>query len=468
MSTGSIRPAAVAGIFYPSDAIELKELLSGFLERGRLALVGRESATTRALVAPHAGYRFSGAVAGVAYASLRSRATEIDRVILFSPSHRVAFSGIALSSARQFETPLGRVEIDVRSSSLVAALPFAQTMDAAHAEEHGIEVHLPFLQLVLPRFKLLPLVVGECQPEQIVELIERLEPLDRSLILVSSDLSHYLDSETARELDGATAAAIEAGAPESVPEGGACGIVPLRALLSYANSHNLSAETLELRTSADVGGSKDRVVGYGAFRFVDADLVSETTGEEPLSSDERQALLEAAKHALVYAAQTEQELPIQLLTYSDALLEFRSSFVTLKQAGELRGCIGSLFASRPLVEDVVHNAYGAAILDKRFSPLRESELPGLEIHISLLSPIERLEARSEKDVLALLRPDVDGVMLQYQDMRGSFLPVMWKRFTTPHELLSRLKEKAGLSADFWAPQVEVFRFAVIQEIHGHL
>jgi len=264
----STRRPAVAGSFYPGDARALRAQVRACLEEGRRRqadLVG--AVRPKALVVPHAGYVYSGPVAGSAYALVAPWAAEIRRVVLLGPSHRVALEGLATSTAAAWETPLGDVALDVAGAAALARLPQVRPLDAAHAREHSLEVQLPFLQELLPAFALLPLVVGDAPPRAVAEVLEAVWGGDETLVLVSSDLSHYHDYDTARALDAAASAAIEALRPEALDEESACGRVPVRGLLVAARGHGLAARTLDLRSSGDTAGPRDQVVGYGAYAF---------------------------------------------------------------------------------------------------------------------------------------------------------------------------------------------------------
>jgi AmmeMemoRadiSam system protein B len=221
----------------------------------------------KALIAPHAGYIYSGPVAASAYACLASQAESIRRVVLLGPSHRAAFYGIAAPISSAFETPLGEVDVDQEAIQSLLDLPWVQRSDDPHLQEHCLEVQLPFLQTVLKHFKLLPLLVGEAQPDQVAEVIDRLWGGSETLIVISSDLSHYFDYESARKLDMKTTQAIEALRGEDIGFDQACGCLPVQGLLSVARKRGLREKTLDLRNSGDTAGPRDHVVGYGAYVF---------------------------------------------------------------------------------------------------------------------------------------------------------------------------------------------------------
>jgi AmmeMemoRadiSam system protein B len=257
-----VRPPAFAGSFYPADAGELRRLVQ-FCLAGAVPCEARR--TLKAFVLPHAGLIYSGPVAGSGYLCLERDRDTVQRVVLVGPSHRVAFKGLAASEASSFATPLGEVPLDEAAIAGVLELPQVQLLEAAHAHEHSLEVQLPFLQVALGSFKLVPLVVGEASAEEVGEVLDRLWGGPETRIVVSSDLSHYHDSTLARKLDEETAEAIEQLQPVMTEQ--ACGATPLNGLLCAARHHRLHGHTLDLRNSGDTAGDHSRVVGYGAFAF---------------------------------------------------------------------------------------------------------------------------------------------------------------------------------------------------------
>ena len=263
-----VRQPAVAGVFYPADPDALGALLVAYLAEARTGAAGdANEPLPKALVVPHAGYVYSGPIAASAYVQLERERQRVERVVLLGPSHRVALEGLAVPSADRFATPLGDIVLDRVALDRALALPQVSLCDAAHEAEHSLEVQLPFLQRVLGDFVLVPFAVGDATGAQVAELLELLWNGPETLILVSSDLSHYRDYETARSLDTATSRAIEELAPDRLDFESACGRVPLRGLLLAARRHGLRARLLDLRSSGDTAGPRDRVVGYGAYRF---------------------------------------------------------------------------------------------------------------------------------------------------------------------------------------------------------
>lgn len=257
-----IRSTAVAGTFYPSQPQQLQQQVEHYLQQGV-----HSNITPKALIAPHAGYIYSGPIAGSAYRALKPHRQQIRRVVLLGPSHHVAFKGIAAPGSDRFETPLGEIEIDQQALQQIAPLPQVTIMDEPHVMEHSLEVQLPFLQTVLEQFTLLPLVVGDADAATVAEVLERLWGGDETLIVISSDLSHYLPYSRAQQQDQISSLAIEQLDESALQRESACGRAPINGLLHIAKQKQLVAKRIDLRNSGDTAGDRQRVVGYGAYLF---------------------------------------------------------------------------------------------------------------------------------------------------------------------------------------------------------
>ncbi|MDD5328470.1 MAG: AmmeMemoRadiSam system protein B [Sulfuricella sp.] len=262
-----IRPAAVAGSFYTGQAEPLAEEIASLLA-GVAQRLEKPGILPKAVIVPHAGYIYSGPVAAGAYALLRQGRDVYRRVVLLGPVHRVPVRGLALPDAEGFATPLGVVPLDLEAMAGLAELPQVVRFDQAHAWEHSLEVQLPFLQTVLNDFKLVPLAVGDATPQEVAEVLERLWGGRETLIVISSDLSHFLPYREAQRTDGATAQAILA-LRGPLDHQQACGGTPVNGLLVAARNHRLQPLLLDLRNSGDTAGDKSRVVGYAAFAFTE-------------------------------------------------------------------------------------------------------------------------------------------------------------------------------------------------------
>ncbi|MBW3614608.1 MAG: AmmeMemoRadiSam system protein B [Actinobacteria bacterium] len=262
MRTGRVRPPAVAGMFYPADPAALQAAVTAALEGAGGPPPGT---APKAVIAPHAGYVFSGPVAASAYARVQPLRGQVERVVLMGPAHTIALDSIAASGADAFATPLGLVPVDTEARDRLVAAGKVVVSDRAHAAEHSLEVHLPFIQLTLGDVAIVPLVVGQVAASRVADALEEVWGGPETLVVVSSDLSHYHDHRSAQTLDRRTAAAIVSKDAEALGSGDACGVFPVRGLLVAARRRGLDVELIDLRTSADTAGDPDRVVGYGAF-----------------------------------------------------------------------------------------------------------------------------------------------------------------------------------------------------------
>lgn len=455
----SIRQAAVAGQFYPDNASELSATVKRYLAAAEVI----DRPVPKAIIAPHAGYVYSGAIAATAYARIAPAAGQITRVVLLGPCHRVPLRGLALSSAEAFASPLGNIALDHDARQRLLVLPQVQVFDETHRLEHSLEVHLPFLQVVLGDFTLVPIVVGEASPDEVADVLEAVWGGPETLIVISTDLSHFENYETARRMDETTSRAIENLDPAAIGRHDACGRNPVGGMLAMARRRGLKVSTLELRNSGDTAGTKDRVVGYGSWVFVDSatpaddDFAAKTRA---LLTEHGTTLLHLAAASIEYGLDRGRPPIVDLNQSAPALRENGASFVTLKRDGRLRGCIGSSVANMPLVRDVSQHAYAAAFQDPRFSPLKRSEIDGLSLSlsVSVLSAPSPMTFSGESELLANLKPRIDGLIIADGPRRALFLPSVWEQLGQPKVFLSHLKQKAGLSVDHWSDGFKAWHF----------
>jgi AmmeMemoRadiSam system protein B/AmmeMemoRadiSam system protein A len=476
--SGLVRRPVVAGAFYPGEADALASLIDRMLDdAGTNELDG----DVMALVAPHAGYMYSGAVAAHAYAAVAGR--RYDTVIVVAPSHRVAFRGASVFDGGSYETPLGGVPVD---RATVATLREKGLVfdPRAHAQEHSLEVQVPFLQRALSSFEIVAIVMGE-QSEAAVRTLAgsladavRERPGRRFLLVASTDLSHYHDQRTANVLDGVAVEAVDAFDPEGLlsalasGECEACGGGPTAAVLMAARSLGADrAEVLRYATSGDVTGDMSQVVGYMAAAVLSSGDGGETSGRENetanteapadgrrLTDEERRELLRLARASIVAALRGDPPPTPRMMT--PVFEEPSGAFVTLNDRGRLRGCIGAVLATRPLVENVLAMAVEAAFRDPRFPPVREDELDRLDIEISVMSPLEHVEDVSE---IAVGR---DGLIIQREGSSGLLLPQVATEYGWDREMfLDHTCQKAGLPPGTWRkPGTTILRFSA--EVFG--
>jgi MEMO1 family protein len=447
-----VRPPAVARLFYPGEARALADEVTAFLEHS--AEAPPAPGFPKLVIVPHAGYIYSGPVAASAYDLLRPAHGIVRRVVMLGPCHRVPVHGLALPAARAFDTPLGRIPLDLAAIAAIRDLPQVIESAATHAEEHALEVQLPFLQQVLGTFSLVPLVVGSVAPEKVAEVLERLWGGDETLIVISSDLSHYHPYETAREIDRATVRAIldfDAG----ITHEQACGATPVAGALIAAKRKGLAPRLLDCRNSGDTAGGREQVVGYASFAL--------DSGQARYAAQHGRALLRIARAAIAEALDGDfAPGPGEPAADETWLKEWRATFVTLKQDEELRGCVGSLEAQRPLAADVAANACAAAFQDTRFAPLTREEFARTDLEVSLLSAPKRLLFEGHADLLARLRPGVDGVILECGDRRSTYLPQVWEGLSDPERFIASLKQKAGIPENTSTERCRIKRYSVLK------
>jgi hypothetical protein len=468
--SGVVRQPAVAGAFYPGSAAELRTAVEGYLAQASEVEGPGELV---AFIVPHAGYVYSAPVAAWAYRQLEGK--HFDAVAVIGPSHQVPFAGIALSAADQWATPLGEVAVDRAGCEAIRRSdPGATISDIPHAPEHSIEVQLPFLQMTLKEFRLLPVLMQDYSRPNCEAAARAIAEYARGrsvLLIASSDMSHYPSYSDAVRVDGETLKAITSLDPDrvaavcadllrkNVPNLGTClcGEGPVRTVLMAARMLGADrAKVLRYANSGDIpGGPRDRVVGYGAIALYRTKAAAPAAGAaSTLSPAQRRRLLALARSAIETYVRSGKR--VEVPDSDPAFGRPAAAFVTLKERGELRGCIGSLEPDAPLAQTVRDRAINAATGDPRFPPVAAAELPLLEIEISVLSPVRRVASADEIDIRK------HGVIVESGLRRGVFLPQVaqetgWDRDT----LLSRLcEEKAGLPADAWRKGAALYVFTV--------
>ncbi len=466
----SVREPAVAGIFYPDQREVLSHLVDQLLDQATTIRQG----DLKALICPHAGYAYSGPVAASGFRLLRG--LHFKNVVILGPAHFAALDQASISSADVFRTPLGDVPVSPAARLLAKRAPFAldprcyveppDWVPAAARSgpgamragtwEHADEVEMPFLQKTLGEFAVVPVVMGDVAP---ADAARALEPLldTNTLLVVSSDLSHYHPYAEARKRDQQTVDAICALDARKMARQEACGRIPILTLLEIAKANHWQPKLLDFRNSGDTSGDKSRVVGYAAIAFYAA------TADDALGAKDRQLLLELARQSVRDAAAGRPMAAIDDTTLSPELAAKKGVFVTLTKHGDLRGCIGHLLPQMSLYAGVAENARSAAIHDPRFPPVTPREVADLHIEISVLTEPKPLPFASPDDLLRQLRPGTDGVVLQLARGGGAtYLPQVWEQLQGKTEFLDTLAEKAGgRAADWRQPGTKVAIYQVI-------
>jgi AmmeMemoRadiSam system protein A len=465
-----VREPAVAGLFYPRDAAQLSQTLDALLAGARPRVM---EGALRAILCPHAGYEFSGPVAAEAYRLLAGHTYET--VVILGPSHYALFRGASVIAADAYRTPLGLVPVSPKARQWAEAGPFvvepkclvqrpSWSKQASHPEpefgedtpetwEHSVEVEVPFLQKTLTNFSLVSIITGEVDPEKLAQaLADRLD--NKTLLIVSTDLSHYYPYDIAREKDARCVSAICDLDVDRMNAEEACGKTGVLTLLSLARSKGWKATLLDARNSGDTSGNKDRVVGYAAIAFSSPSL-------QAFSREDREQLLRLARRSLTEVVTNDKLPEVEASGFPEKFAEVKGCFVTLTEHGRLRGCIGHIQPQEPLYKAVMDNSLNAATRDPRFKPVRPDELDQVEIEISVLTVPEPLAFSSPEDLLAKLQPNRDGVVLRMGGLSATYLPQVWEQIPDKTQFLDTLAEKAGAAASDWrAPGTQVFTYRV--------
>lgn len=462
-----IRPPAVAGTFYPATQDALERQLAQFMSEADNGPPSDDvPAIPKAIIAPHAGYVYSGPVAARAYARLAPARGQISRVVLIGPSHHLTFRGLAVDMAEAWQIPGGTVPLDHEAIARLRALPMVGQLDAAHEREHALEVHVPFLRHVLGDIRLVPIVAGDVPPDAVAALFDAVWGGPETLIVVSTDLSHYLDYAACQALDIRTAEAIERFDEDAIGSREACGQVPTRGLLRTARRRGMAIERLDLRNSGDTAGPRDRVVGYGAWALFE--WATEADPERAAIETVGPTLIDLVRGGIAIGFNTGQPGRVRAEAVRHPVLAAQgAAFVTLRRNGQLRGCIGSPVAHRPLAQDVVEHAFNAAFRDPRFPKLALLELTGLELSVSVLTPPAPMRFENEADLLGQLRPGEDGLIIEDLGRRSLYLPSVWQEIADRRQFLGSLKLKAGLRVEHFSPSFQASRFRSI-EVKGRM
>jgi AmmeMemoRadiSam system protein B/AmmeMemoRadiSam system protein A len=487
--SAGVRLPSVAGLFYPADAESLGRMVDGLIAKAPAHALKN----LRALVSPHAGYEYSSPVAAHGFKLLAGRS--VDTVILLAASHYAYFDGALVSQASAYRTPLGDVPVSEKARALAGRGPFVSDAschvqrpswsrhsprpapheddDTPETWEHSIEVQLPFLQRVLGRFEIVPVTFGEADPEDAARVLADLVD-DRTLVVASTDLSHFHSHDEAARLDARCVRAICAMDFEDMPAQEACGRTPVLVLMHLARIKGWKPRLLDSRNSGDVTGDRTRVVGYASIAFTSDEAASDPPASPPvethagvLSEDEQQYLLGLARHTL-QSVTAGGDLPeLEPGEVPERLHQPRACFVTLTGNGRLRGCIGNLHpGGRPLFRAVMENARSAALNDPRFPELEHSEVDQVHIEISVLGEPHRLEFDSPARLLERLRPGHDGVILHIGHRQATFLPQVWEQLPDAEEFLRHLSQKAGCDPDAWQDpetRVSVYHVQAFEE-----
>jgi AmmeMemoRadiSam system protein B/AmmeMemoRadiSam system protein A len=462
----AVRPAVWAGRFYKADPAELVGDIDQLTRKAqKTAIQIPANKTLKAIVMPHAGYIYSGWTAAHAAHVLSS--DQYSKVILIGPYHRGGIKSAAVCHATAYKTPLGVITLHKDVEKLRRQPKLFQSMPVDRDQEHSLEVILPFLQHYLGKFQLVPVMVGYGNARRLAKALEQIMDHD-TLLVVSSDLSHYLPYAEAVVRDRETINAILNLKPNKLiaSKNRACGKMPLTILTEIARRQHWQPMLLHYSNSGDTAGDRSRVVGYAAFAyFGELSMMKNDSPDTQFSDAQGMALVNLARRSIAdkLGGGAPQSAPEDLLsTLQDERFKLHcGTFVTLKIKGHLRGCIGNLTASETVLDGVKRNAVNAAFHDPRFSPLSKNELERTEIEVSILSEPQPLAYQDGQDLINKLRAHVDGVIIQKGHASATFLPQVWEQLPKAEDFLTHLCLKAGLPADAWQnPDLEVLTYQV--------
>lgn len=426
-----VREPVFAGTWYPGSSEELNTVVQGFLQKAdRVNLAGK----VHAVIVPHAGYAFSGQVAANSFKQLDDYRT----VIVLGTSHHYPLQGADIPNYTDFRTPLGDIKLSSKTKELMKD-PMFVSIPEADSQEHSIEIELPFLQKTLSDFELVPIIVGNVNPEKFKTAIDNIID-DKTLIVVSVDMSHYHPYADTVKLDNASINSILALDAGSIFSDEIDSPWAVASVILLAKEHGWTPHLIKYANSGDVTGDKTQVVGYSAIVF---------TGNEGLNDEDQKFLLELARKTLQAQLGDGEMQPPDETKLSPALLKEQGCFVTLNEKGNLRGCIGHIVPQEALYKCVIDNAVNAALHDSRFTPVQENELKDIAIEISVLTVPEKLEFSSADDLKNKLVPLRDGVVLKSGWHGATFLPQVWEEIPDKEEFLANLCQKGGASRDCW-------------------
>ena len=464
VNADEIRKSVHAGSFYPETHTELTAFIKHLAGRVKQTPIHFPPHTSlKALIMPHAGYIYSGVTA--AHISLVLKENQFKRVIVMAPDHRVGFKGGAISDVAAYETPLGLIPLNQDAAMLRSNNHLFQAIPASDRLEHSVEVVLPFLQYFLKKFELIPIVLG--QDSDLADRVSAaLDPLidQNTLLVASSDLSHYLSYQEAVARDRETINMIlnlNAG-KLLTRENAACGRIPILVVINMARRHGWQPMLLHYSNSGDTAGDHSRVVGYAAIAFYGGSSMQNSIDpSQTLKKHQGQALVRLARQTIAERL-GKKSITVDPETLADiAFQEHRGTFVTLTINKQLRGCIGNLDSTESILAGIKRNAINAAFHDPRFSALKAHELDQVDVEISILTEPHRLKYGNSKDLLSKLRVHVDGVILSKGSASATFLPQVWEQLPRPEQFLSHLCMKAGLPADDWEKsRLEILTYQV--------
>ena len=442
------KTAAFAGKFYPDNPEKLDELLENFF----IQTVKDYDTDTRAIIVPHAGYMYSGKTAAAAFQYLNRN---VKNIFVIAPAHRFDCNCIALSTYDYFETPIGKIKLNKDLINEISQYEATEFIDDAFAREHSIEVQIPFIQKLMPNAQIVPILYGQVSNKVITKIIEKYWENKDNAFIISSDLSHFYSQKDAEKIDAYTAEMIESLNIKDFNPLQACGAIGITGLVEFAKEKSYSLIRTELTTSGEVTGPADSVVGYGAW------ILTEKSKSMFIKEQFSQLVLSICKESILAGIKTGNSLDVAEKLYPQVFYETGACFVTITLNQMLRGCMGSIFAHKPLVNDLAQNAYKSAFSDTRFTALKEEEFSHIKIAVSLLSEAESINFKDEADLMEQIVPYKDGIIIQDGNNRAVYLPSVWTQLSDKKLFMESLKQKAGLTPDHFSKTFRAYRFHTV-------
>ena len=436
-----IKEPAVADMFYPADTSKLKSMIESFASNVK----SKYEYKTRAVIVPHAGLVYSGELA---YDGIRHLDDNIKTIVIFAPAHRVAFDGLSLTTYDEWKTPLGCIEVNQDICKELADNYGAKFYDEGYSDEHSIEIEVPIIQSIFSDIKIVPVLVGSESPQKIFDIINGYYNNPDIGFVISSDLSHFLSDEKAQKADLETASMIEAGNLANFRYDQACGAIGICGLVEFANKNSYSLIRIDMYNSSLASGDKSRVVGYGAWMLYEGEknkFIKEYYSDYLLNLCKEVILSKFDQHKIC-------------TSHPPIMDELGACFVTLNIDGNLRGCIGSIIAHQPFINDFVQNSINAAFRDPRFSPLSREEVDKISVDISILSDPKQMIFNDEQDLLNQMVPNIDGIIIRDDGMQAVYLPCVWEQLPDKEMFLKSLKMKAGMLPDHFSKTFQAYRF----------
>lgn len=437
-----IKLPSVAGKFYTDDKEDLIQEINNFI-KNTSKKSGYES---RAVIVPHAGYFYSGQLACECISNLK----KCKNIFIIAPSHYMAFEGTALSSYDKWRTPLGDITLNQEICKEINEKFGGSFINEAFTDEHAAEIQVPFIQTFLPDSKIVPILVGKADLEEITEILHYYYQNKDNAFVISSDLSHFYNSQEARKIDGITADMIETNNFSEFSHVQACGHNGVCALLNFCQKNNYSLIRIGLKNSGDITGETTRVVGYGSW------MLYEGNATRFIKKYFSERVVEICRESIMSGFNNEKAPEFDNLP--SVFSQKGACFVTLEKNGELRGCIGSILAHQSWLEDLVKNSRNSAFFDPRFNPVTADEYEELSIAVSLLSAPVQMAFSDEADLLNQLEPFVDGLIIKDGSRQAVYLPSVWEQLPEKNLFIQSLKIKAGMTPNHFSNTFEAYRF----------